>query len=653
MAGGAPQLPLPDSCPVLQLGYPSPCVFHWAGGAASLVFAFVVGAPLIWKWPKGIASLAPAGQARLWACAIACSVICVALFTRVVLAAADKGGGGFRLTPHSVFWHVSAALAYWAMGRTLQLQPPAEDPPGKFRPIAMRVWLLFSSLLACAQGVAAVLVLEGRDQYNFPRGEVMDAALESFMSPLAASIGCFGLVTNAIWPAPGDLSEMATLVAATGGNEPYWNTRRVVRSVWSFLVVPGTVVFMPLIIWKMVQAEQNADVIAWWVAGLFSMLALPISFYGVSQHLTNWSKPCQQRHIVRLLWMVPIYSINAWFGLRFHRTAIYLDTIRECYEAYVVYSFFMFLVNYLEEQHGNVAALLATKRPQNHLWPMNWVLPQWRNGTPFLNNCKAGVLNYVVVRPTLTVLALILQAFGVYSEGDLSPDKGYLYISLIFNFSQMWAIYCLVMLYYAVREDLAPIKPISKFLCVKLIVFFTWWQGLFISILEREGLLNKFNPSWSELQVDTIAAGLQDFIICFEMFFFSLAHAYSFPAKPYVTEQREERTLMASIRDMFDVQDVYKDLREAPPVRVVGGIADGVTRVGNELTTGIADTSRAMVEGVKGAADSFATMAIPKYRSTRHKQKGELPEKERLLDDSLSGGSDGDASSTRSLRRED
>ena len=120
----------------------------------------------------------------------------------------------------AAFWYVCAALAYGVMGATLQLQPPAYDPPGRVRPLAMRIWLLFSAAVACVQGVAAVLVLEGQDKYHFPKSELMDASLEAFLSPLATSIGCFGVVSHAVWPAAGDLSEMATLVAATAAAAP-------------------------------------------------------------------------------------------------------------------------------------------------------------------------------------------------------------------------------------------------------------------------------------------------------------------------------------------------------------------------------------------------------------------------------------------------
>ena len=46
--------------------------------------------------------------------------------------------------------------------------------------------------------------------------------------------------------------------------------------------------------------------------------------------------------------MVPIYSIDSWMSLRFRDAAIYLDVIRDSYESYVLYCFFMLLVTYIE-----------------------------------------------------------------------------------------------------------------------------------------------------------------------------------------------------------------------------------------------------------------------------------------------------------------
>lgn len=56
---------------------------------------------------------------------------------------------------------------------------------------------------------------------------------------------------------------------------------------------------------------------AWFIAGIFVMLALPVSIYEVAMQLEYFSRPKLQIRVIRILWMVPVYSLDSWLALRF------------------------------------------------------------------------------------------------------------------------------------------------------------------------------------------------------------------------------------------------------------------------------------------------------------------------------------------------
>lgn len=74
-----------------------------------------------------------------------------------------------------------------------------------------------------------------------------------------------------------------------------------------------------------------------------------------------------------------------WFGLLFPAHSIYMDSVRECYEAYVIYNFMKYLLNYLNLQMDLVANLEG-KTQVNHYFPL-CCLPAWEMGREFVHNC--------------------------------------------------------------------------------------------------------------------------------------------------------------------------------------------------------------------------------------------------------------------------
>jgi len=80
-------------------------------------------------------------------------------------------------------------------------------------------------------------------------------------------------------------------------------------------------------------------VLAWFIAGVFALLSTLLAVAQILNHLLHYRQPAMQQHVIRILWLVPVYSMNSWMALRFRHVAMYMDLGRELYEAFVIYSF--------------------------------------------------------------------------------------------------------------------------------------------------------------------------------------------------------------------------------------------------------------------------------------------------------------------------
>ena len=89
------------------------------------------------------------------------------------------------------------------------------------------------------------------------------------------------------------------------------------------------------------------------------------------------------------------------------------------------------------------------------------------------------------------MLAIVFDKNGMYHEGEFTFKSGYLYLSLINNLSVTVSLYWLVLFYLATEERLKPFNPFSKFLCIKAIIFFSFWQACLFTILLKMNLFNK------------------------------------------------------------------------------------------------------------------------------------------------------------------
>ncbi len=116
-----------------------------------------------------------------------------------------------------------------------------------------------------------------------------------------------------------------------------------------------------------------------------------------------------------------------------------------------------------------------------------------------------------------------------------------------------------------------------KFLCIKGILFFSFWQSIAISILTNTGAISQSAFRHFRLphipdtftvgpytDPEHIALAITDFLICFEMPFFAVAHSFAFSHTDYIDDNLQFAARMPvwyAIRDAFGYVDIYEDTR--------------------------------------------------------------------------------------------
>lgn len=103
-------------------------------------------------------------------------------------------------------------------------------------------------------------------------------------------------------------------------------------------------------------------------------------------------------------------------------------------------------------------------------------------------------------------MIFLLQSAGHYHDGDWSPDGGYLYITIVYNFSVSLALYGLFLFLGATREMLKPFDPVLKFFTVKSVIFLSFWQGNY-DLNHLVPMLSKGLPLYFHCSLSTIYKG--------------------------------------------------------------------------------------------------------------------------------------------------
>ena len=235
----------------------------------------------------------------------------------------------------------------------------------------------------------------------------------------------------------------------------------------------------------------------------------------VMGHLLNYTRPAVQRHIVRIQLLIPIYGLGSMLSLHVREDAIYVDTVRDIYEAFVIYSFLQLVLAYLGGE-DSCARKMETLDAMPHPPPLCCLEPVKLNGA-FLRDCKRGAIQFVVIKPFMAAVSLCMLWGGWFETATYQ-----VILFVIYNITYAVALYALFYFVWANYSSLAPYKPVWKYFATKSVILWTWYQTVLIGMVLTRDI--------------ELASVWQDVLLSSELVIFALMHAFAFHPAEFTEE---------------------------------------------------------------------------------------------------------------------
>jgi hypothetical protein len=377
------------------------------------------------------------------------------------------------------------------------------------------------------------------------------------------------------------------------------------------------------------------------VAGLSATMATLSGVRTISAHMRYNRNPRLKWCIVRILMLVPVYSIDAYFCLKYsrsqHKWAYILTAFREVYEAVVLVSFVQFVVAFLgdggrSEQSGpHVLAVKLSAERTEHLPIARLILPRMAPGSDFVSKSLFGILQYAFVMLLVVVLD---SGIWIWQLNDSSPASVHLqHVAdkiprAIKAASNGLAMYSLVLFYHetlhakVTREAMQNIQPYNKFVCIKGIVLLTFWQTGLCEFLVGAGYMwgcdeteigsCKGDDYFTKEQMGN---AILNFVLCIEMLGFAQWHRMAFPVCELV-EEGDETQDQSCWDEIWSTICLITPTSVALPTAEVLRDPDRFLRVGNMFKQIVALRKKAFAQRValtelRAAQKSNNAKAIP------------------------------------------
>ncbi|KAJ3323491.1 hypothetical protein HDV06_001768 [Boothiomyces sp. JEL0866] len=175
----------------------------------------------------------------------------------------------------------------------------------------------------------------------------------------------------------------------------------------------------------------------------------------------------------------------------------------------------------------------------------------------FIGYCRAGVVQYIIVRVLFTLISLIAEWMGKFCADSNSYRYAHFYYQIFNATSVTIAMYALITFYVTVHHEITREGTLFQFLSVKAVIFVQFWLVLVIKGFVYFGYIQGNDV----VNVNEYSMYLTSLIICVEMALATIVHYWAFKVTPFVVPGKQTDPV-AGFLSTFNFSDIVKDAKE-------------------------------------------------------------------------------------------
>jgi len=255
--------------------------------------------------------------------------------------------------------------------------------------------------------------------------------------------------------------------------------------------------------------------------------------------------------------------VFSFFSLLWPEQMVYFELIRDIWEAVVIYSFLNLMLEYCGGENSCLSVIMNEPGSVTHFCPLNLCFGALPLDSTFLRYCKQATIQFVIVKPVMAVINLILISQPPEKINRQVMD---ICMNIVYNISYTVALYYLALFYKAIHHHpgIVSKRPLAKFAAVKMVVFLTYYQFLIFTFVP---VFNDTGAQWNS------------FVLCCEMAIFSILHFFAFHWSEYANRNgkiakasaqngnsftgavgdSQNDVALENAKDVMSISDVAKD----------------------------------------------------------------------------------------------